>query len=178
MRIMRTWTEIRIQDLNFYNDYNLTKHFCTLKNQQICFQKVSFGTPCAGGHDPASHQVAAVVHVPYHQRRALDQLEIIAAFMISKPSYLHACAILPCWEISFYDNHLQSFILTTDMQCLFSFFFLSTGIFFFVCRIVYYLLFLLFSFLFDCETWSLTLREERKLRVIENRILRRIFGSR
>jgi hypothetical protein len=27
-----------------------------------------------------------------------------------------------------------------------------------------------------CETWSLTLREEHRLRVIENRILRRIFG--
>ena len=29
-----------------------------------------------------------------------------------------------------------------------------------------------------CETWSLTLREERSLRVYENRILRRIFGRR
>jgi len=29
-----------------------------------------------------------------------------------------------------------------------------------------------------CETWSLTLREERKLRVFENRVLRRIFGPR
>jgi hypothetical protein len=27
-----------------------------------------------------------------------------------------------------------------------------------------------------CETWSLTLREERRLRVCENRALRRIFG--
>ena len=26
-----------------------------------------------------------------------------------------------------------------------------------------------------CETWSLTLREERMLRVYENRVLRRIF---
>ena len=28
----------------------------------------------------------------------------------------------------------------------------------------------------DCETWSLTLREESRLRVFEYRILRRIFG--
>jgi len=28
------------------------------------------------------------------------------------------------------------------------------------------------------ETWSLTLREERKLRVFENKVLRRIFGPR
>ena len=27
-----------------------------------------------------------------------------------------------------------------------------------------------------CETWSLTLRKERRLRVSENRVLRRIFG--
>ena len=26
-----------------------------------------------------------------------------------------------------------------------------------------------------CETWSLTLREERRLRVFENRVLRRVF---
>jgi hypothetical protein len=28
--------------------------------------------------------------------------------------------------------------------------------------------------LYGCETWSLTLREERRLRVYENRVLRRI----
>jgi len=32
--------------------------------------------------------------------------------------------------------------------------------------------------LYGCVTWSLTLREERKLRVFENRVLRRIFGAR
>jgi hypothetical protein len=30
--------------------------------------------------------------------------------------------------------------------------------------------------LYGWETWSLTLREEHKLRVFENRVLRRIFG--
>jgi hypothetical protein len=30
--------------------------------------------------------------------------------------------------------------------------------------------------LYGCETWLLTLREERRLRVFENRVLRRIFG--
>ena len=32
--------------------------------------------------------------------------------------------------------------------------------------------------LYGCETWPLTLREERKLRVFENMVLRRIFGPR
>jgi hypothetical protein len=30
--------------------------------------------------------------------------------------------------------------------------------------------------LHGCETWSLTLREERRLRVFENRVLRKLFG--
>ena len=30
--------------------------------------------------------------------------------------------------------------------------------------------------LYGCETWSLTLREERRLRVFESRVLRRVFG--
>jgi hypothetical protein len=29
--------------------------------------------------------------------------------------------------------------------------------------------------LYGCETWSLTLREEHRLRLFENRVLRRIF---
>ena len=30
--------------------------------------------------------------------------------------------------------------------------------------------------MYGCETWSPTLREERRLRVFENRVLRRVFG--
>ena len=30
--------------------------------------------------------------------------------------------------------------------------------------------------LYGCETWSLTLRDRRRLRVFENRVLRRVFG--
>ena len=29
---------------------------------------------------------------------------------------------------------------------------------------------------YGCETWSLTLREEHRLRLFENRVLRRVFG--
>jgi len=32
--------------------------------------------------------------------------------------------------------------------------------------------------LYECEAWSLTLQEERKLRVFENMVFRRIFGPR
>ena len=31
--------------------------------------------------------------------------------------------------------------------------------------------------LYGCDTWSLTLREEHKLRVFENRVLRKMSGS-
>jgi len=34
----------------------------------------------------------------------------------------------------------------------------------------------MYIYIYGCGTWSLTLREERKLRVFENRVLRRIFG--
>ena len=30
--------------------------------------------------------------------------------------------------------------------------------------------------MYGCETWSFTVREKRRLRVFENRVLRRIFG--
>jgi len=31
--------------------------------------------------------------------------------------------------------------------------------------------------LYGCETWSITMTEECRLRVLENRLLRRIFGA-
>jgi len=30
--------------------------------------------------------------------------------------------------------------------------------------------------LYGCKTWSLTMREKRRLRVFQNRVMRRIFG--
>jgi len=33
-----------------------------------------------------------------------------------------------------------------------------------------------YAVLYGCETWSLTLRDEHRLRVFENRVLRRIYG--
>jgi hypothetical protein len=35
---------------------------------------------------------------------------------------------------------------------------------------------ILAAVLYGCKTWSLTLREEHRLKVFENRVLRRIFG--
>jgi hypothetical protein len=43
-------------------------------------------------------------------------------------------------------------------------------------RIKIYRIIILPVVLYGCETWSLTLREERRLRVFENRVLRRVFG--
>jgi hypothetical protein len=43
-------------------------------------------------------------------------------------------------------------------------------------RIRIYKIIILPVVLYGCETWSLTLREEQRLRVIENRLLRRKFG--
>ena len=43
-------------------------------------------------------------------------------------------------------------------------------------KIKVYRTIILTSFLTGCETWSLILREEPRLRVFESRVLRRIFG--
>ena len=43
-------------------------------------------------------------------------------------------------------------------------------------KIKIYRTIILFVVVYGCETWSLTLREERRLRVFENKVLKRIFG--
>jgi len=43
-------------------------------------------------------------------------------------------------------------------------------------KIKLYTIIILPVVLYGCETWSLTLTEERRLRVSENRVLRRSFG--
>jgi hypothetical protein len=48
-----------------------------------------------------------------------------------------------------------------------------------ICLLVCYKIFrtiILPFVIYGCDTWSLTLREECRLRVFENRVLRRIFG--
>jgi hypothetical protein len=45
-------------------------------------------------------------------------------------------------------------------------------------KIKIYRILILRVVLYGCETWSLKLREERRLRVFGNRVLRRIFGPR
>ena len=47
-----------------------------------------------------------------------------------------------------------------------------------ILKIKIYRIIILPVVLYGCETWSLTLREERKLRVFENMVLWRIFGPR
>jgi hypothetical protein len=43
-------------------------------------------------------------------------------------------------------------------------------------KIKIYRTIILLVLLYGCECWSLTLREECRLRVFENKVLRRIFG--
>jgi len=43
-------------------------------------------------------------------------------------------------------------------------------------KIKIYRTIILLVVLYGCENWSLTLREESRLRVFENRVLRRVFG--
>ena len=45
-------------------------------------------------------------------------------------------------------------------------------------KIKIYITIILLVVMYGCETWSLTLREQRKLRVFEVMVLRRTFGPR
>ena len=45
-----------------------------------------------------------------------------------------------------------------------------------VLYIIIIIIIIMYGCMYGCETWSLTLREERRLRVFENRVLRRVFG--
>src|SRR5215510_6412334 len=53
---------------------------------------------------------------------------------------------------------------------------LSSSLLFKKLKITIYRTIILRVVLYGCETWSLTLRQERRLRVFENRVLRRVFG--
>jgi hypothetical protein len=52
----------------------------------------------------------------------------------------------------------------------------ASGIFCKTVKITIYKTIILSFVLYGCETWSVTLREEHRLRVFENRVLRGIFG--
>ena len=56
--------------------------------------------------------------------------------------------------------------------------FLSSSLLSINLKIKIYKTIILPGVLYGCETWSLTLWEEKKLRVFENMVLRRIFGPR
>ena len=53
----------------------------------------------------------------------------------------------------------------------------SASAIFYHCNKLNYRTIILPVILYGCESWSLTLREERRLRVFENGVLRRIFGT-
>jgi hypothetical protein len=46
-----------------------------------------------------------------------------------------------------------------------------------IIRLKIYITIIVSAVLYGCATWSLTLREERRLRSFENRMLRKIFGA-
>ena len=53
---------------------------------------------------------------------------------------------------------------------------LSSGLLFKNIKLAIYGTIILTFVLYGCETWSLTLGEKRRLRMLEKRVLRRIFG--
>ena len=62
------------------------------------------------------------------------------------------------------------------MECLLSFHLFSSSLFSKNINIKIYRTTVLLVVLYGCETWSLTIREEHRLRVLDNRVLRKISG--
>ena len=77
---------------------------------------------------------------------------------------------------------LRLFFTVDIPLCYRTNFHLKNGVFilsaqlFIVSQMAIYRTIILFVVLYVCETWSLTLRDERRLRVFENRVLRRTIG--
>ena len=82
------------------------------------------------------------------------------------------------WKL-YYEFSLQWVDSQTEVrECLLSFGqnLLSSSLLSINLKIKIYRTIILTVVLYGCETWSLTWRVERRLRVIENRVLRRMFG--
>ena len=71
----------------------------------------------------------------------------------------------------YYDIPSPFFFFTNNIKVLLSSRLLSKNL-----KIKIYRTIILPVVLYGCESWSLTLREERRLRVFQNGMLRRIFG--
>jgi hypothetical protein len=65
----------------------------------------------------------------------------------------------------------ESWVMLATIQNHLSYFLLSKNIKMKICKTV-----ILPVVLYGCETWPLTLREEHRLKVFGNRVLRRIYG--
>ena len=80
------------------------------------------------------------------------------------PWYGAACSLVDEYQV------IRKFLLPTSSGCL-SWRCYSRNIKSTINKVI-----ILPAVLYGCETWSLVLREERRLRVFENRVLRKIFG--
>ena len=80
----------------------------------------------------------------------------------------------PCFCTAVYHWTYNCFILFTLSCCRF---FLDFNTFLYInVKITIYRNIILPAVLYGCQIWSFTSEEERKLRVFENRVLRRIYG--
>ena len=90
---------------------------------------------------------------------------------------IHCCILLHfLYELCYYariHEHQDYFIISKIYSArVIEILAQNRNIFIAVCIYIYIYIYILYA----CETWSLTLREERRLRVFENRVLRKVFG--
>ena len=75
-----------------------------------------------------------------------------------------------------HNTYINNILYTVSTCCLSVQNILSSSLLSENLKIKLYRIIILHVVLYGCETWSLTLREERRLRVFENRVLGGVFG--
>ena len=103
---------------------------------------------------------------------------VVASFLLFSNYSTCFFVFFLCWFFVLYFCFVYPVFLYCFVYC---FFFCAVSFYFCTVpnlKIKIYRTIILPIVLYGCETWLLTLREERKLRVFENMVLRRTFGPR
>ena len=118
---------------------------------------------------PSTSRILQVVRV--HKHILVCILQLYFSFNIWSLRNSSLVSFIPFYTLNNSFLWYNNFVSCQGMQNLLSSSLLSKNI-----KIKIYRTIILLVVLYGCETWSLTLREECRLRVFENEVLRRIFG--
>jgi len=111
---------------------------------------------------------ACCLTVPLSPNGCLAEFCIYQTIKHHNIHFLHRCPIY-LYVVLSYERFSKKQLLLAVWQYLFQVAIQNL-------KIKIYRIIILPVVLYGCETWSLTLKEERRLRVFENKVLRKVFG--